>query len=116
MGRFSDHERFQQLLSVLKLTGGVSKCLYYPGMAQVPAGYDRFAGDDSRKMGFDWTDACPAYALALVSHGGYTLPNDDQEMEVLWDELGGGSTKLWSEVRDVVIRSWDWLEVHSSKA
>ena len=114
MGRFVDHDRFQQLLAVLKPTGGVAKCLYYPGMAQVPTGYDRFSGDDARKAGLEWEDACPAYALALVSHGGYTLPEDDVEMEVLWDELGGRSTKLWPEVRAVVMRSWAWLEVHAA--
>lgn len=114
MGRFTDHERFRQLLAILKPTGGVGGCLYYPGMAQVPAGYDRFSGNDAKSMGLEWDDVCPAYALALVSHRGYSLPEEDPEMEVLWDELGGGSTKLWPEVRAVVMRSWAWLDVHAS--
>ena len=110
MGRFTDHGRFQQLLAILKPTGGVSRCLHYPGMVEVPAGFDRFAGNDARKMGFEWDDVCPAYALALVSEGGYRLPEDDAEMEILWDELGGNSARLWPEVRTLVMRSWAWLE------
>ena len=112
MGRFVDQDRFKQLLAVLRPTGGVAQCLHYPGMVEVPTGYDRFAGDNARKMGLEWEDACPAYALALVSHGGYALPEDDADMEVLWDELGGGSTKRWPDVRTAVIRSWSWLDVH----
>lgn len=112
MGRFTSHDRFIELVALLMPTGGVSKCLHYPGMTPVPKGFDRFAGHDARAHGYDWADVCPAYALALVSKGGYQLPQDSAQMEVLWDELGGESTKLWSEVDDVVRRSWAWLDSH----
>lgn len=82
------------------------------GMTPIPNGYDRFAADDAHAMELDWKDVCPAYALALVSRGSYALPQDDAEMEVLWDELGGDSTQLWGEVKDVVVRAWAWLEAH----
>lgn len=111
MGRF-DSERFRELLERLRPTGGVARCLHYPGMTTIPAGFDRFASEDARQQGLAWDDVCPAYALALVSRGSYALPQDDGEMEVLWDELGGASTRLWPDVRGVVARSWAWLDAH----
>lgn len=115
MGRFT-HERFGELLAWLRLTPSVAECLHYPGMADVPAGFDRFAARDAKEHGYEWEDVCAAYALALVSKGSYVLPEDREEMEVLWDELGGGSRKLWPEVEGVVWRSWGWLDVHGQAA
>lgn len=111
MERFT-HERFSELLAWLRLTPSVGECLPYPGMAEVPAGFNRFAAADARERGYEWEDVCPAFALALVSKGSYLLPADREEMEVLWDELGGGSRKLWPEVEGVVLRAWDWLDIH----
>lgn len=116
MGRFADHDRFKELLALLRPTGGVSKCLYYPGMTPVPPGFDRYAGADARKHDYGWHDVCPAYALALVSKGSYELPRDKGEMEVLWDELGGDSTLLWPQVEPLVRRAWDWLDVHAEQS
>ena len=107
-----DVERFRALRDLLKPTGGVAECLHYPGMTPIPEGFDRFAGQDAKRAAADWNDVCPAYALALVSVGSYALPQDDAEMEVLWDELGGESGKPWPEVRDVIARSWAWLDAH----
>ena len=73
MGRF-DSERFHRLVEFLHRSGGVGKCLPYPDMTPIPAGFN--------------------------------------EMEVLWDDLSGNSTKLWPEVRDIVMRSWGWLDAH----
>lgn len=115
MGRF-DSERFRELLERLRPAGGVARCLHYPGMTSVPVGFDRFASDDARRQDFAWSDVCPAYALALVSQGSYALPQDDEEMEVLWDELGGDSTLLWPDVTGVVERSWAWLDAHHPAA
>lgn len=109
MGKFTDHARFKELLSVLRSRNHVAECLYYPGMTEVPKGYDSFANRDASAADLQWEDVCPAYALALVSHQSYRLPQDESDMEVLWDELGGNSTKLWVEVRDLVLRAWDWL-------
>jgi hypothetical protein len=111
MGRF-DSERFRELLERLRPAGGVVRCLHYPGMTPIPEGFDRFASHDTHERELAWSDVCPAYALALVSRGSYGLPQDDTEMEVLWDELGGDSTRVWTEVRDVVVRAWAWLDAH----
>jgi hypothetical protein len=111
MGRF-DAERFHKLLELLMPPGSVAKCMQYPGMTDVPPGFDQFAHNDAAQQQSEWSDVCPAYALALVSAGSYALPRDDEEMEVLWDELGGGSTKLWPDVREAVTRSWAWLDAH----
>jgi len=51
-------------------------------------------------------------ALALVTAGSYALPQHESDMEVLWDELGGSSTRLWSDVREIVKRAWAWLDAH----
>lgn len=115
MGRF-DSERFHRLLELLDPPGSVAKCLHYPGMTEVPDGFDRFAHSDAAQEQLEWSDVCPAYALALVAAGSYALPGDDEDMEVLWDELGGSSTKLWPDVRVAVIRAWAWLDAHPSQA
>lgn len=107
-----DSKRFDALLDLIRPTGSVANCLHYRDMTPVPEGFDRFAGEDARRNDADWSDVCPAYALALVSIGSYTLPQDDAEMEVLWDELGGASSKRWPEVRGAVTRSWAWLDAH----
>lgn len=114
MGRF-DTRRYTQLLSVLTPNSGVAQCMHYPGMTPIPDGYDEFAHTHAEQLDAAWSDLCPAYALALVALGSYQLPRDDAEMEVLWDELGGGSTKLWPDVRPVVERAWLWLEAHASQ-
>lgn len=111
MGRI-DSERFHRLVEFLNRSGGVGKCLPYPDMTPIPAGFNDFASKDSVAVEAEWSDVCPAYALALVSVGSYGLPQDDTDMEVLWDELGGNSTKLWPEVREIVKRSWAWLDAH----
>ena len=109
MGRF-DSERFHRLVEFLHRSGGVGKCLPYPDMTPIPAGFNDFASRDAKSVESNWADVCPAYALALISVGTYGLPQNDAEMEVLWDDLSGNSTKLWPEVRDIVIRSWGWLD------
>lgn len=111
MGRF-DSGHFHRLVDYLSRSGGVEKCLPYPGMTPVPAGFDEFANRDSQATESNWSDICPAYALALLTSGGYALPQDDADMEVLWDELSGNSTLLWPDVRDIVERGWAWLDAH----
>ena len=111
MGRF-DSERFHRLVEFLHRSGGVGKCLPYPDMTPIPAGFNDFASGDCKSVDAEWADVCPAYALALISVGTYGLPQNDAEMEVLWDDLSGNSTKLWPEVRDIVMRLWGWLDAH----
>jgi hypothetical protein len=106
--------KFAHALALLR-EGTVADCFYYPGMSEVPKGFDEFARGDAVLAGLAWEDLCPAYALALISNGSYRLPADDEEMETLWDELGGQSTLLWPDVRGVVMRSWEWLGLQSSQ-
>jgi hypothetical protein len=108
MGIHHHHERFGQLLAFLR-GENVEECLHYPGMADVPAGFNRFARADARSRGGEWGDYCPAYAFALLTHVGYALPADEDDLRVLWDELGGQSSKLWEEVEAVVADAWSWL-------
>lgn len=107
-----DPLRFQRLVDFLNQSGGVGKCLPYPDMTPIPIGFNDFAKKDFKGVEAEWSDVCPAYALGLVSVGSYDLPQDDSEMEILWDELGGNSTKLWPDVREIVMRSWAWLDAH----
>jgi hypothetical protein len=111
MGIHQHHERFAQLLAFLR-GENVEECLHYPGMADVPSGYNRYARLDCESRGGKWSDYCPAYAFALLTRGGYTMPADEESLEILWDELGGQSTKLWNEVEEVVAGAWNWLEHH----
>jgi len=112
MGLHLNHERFTQLLALFR-QGDVEQCLHYPGMAEVPQGYNRYARADCRARGADWDDYCPAYAFAVLTREGYTLPEDDESLEVLWDELGGQSSKLWPQVKEVVVDAWGWLRRHA---
>lgn len=114
MGRF-DTERYTQLLSVLMPKTGVAQCMHYPGMTPIPDGYDDFAHAHAKQFDVSWREVCPAYALALVALGSYTLPRDDAEIEVLWDELGGDSTMLWPQVSPIIERAWIWLQAHASQ-
>ena len=79
-------------------------------MTPIPAGFNDFASRDAKSVESNWADVCPAYALALISVGTYGLPQNDAEMEVLWDDLSGNSTKSWPEVRDIVMRLRGWLD------
>jgi len=105
----SNPQDFAELTQAVRLPG-VERCLPYPGMTQVPADYSAFAQADSQGQEQDWNDLCPAYALALLTHRVYRLPDDDVDMETLWNELGGESTKLWADVSSVVQRAWVWLD------
>jgi hypothetical protein len=79
-------------------------------MADVPAGYNQYARMDSRSREGNWDDYCPVYAFALLTSVGYALPDNEEDLRVLWDELGGQSTKLWEEVEEVLIDAWIWLK------
>ena len=109
MGIHKNHERFGELLAFLR-GENVEECLHYPGMADVPPGYNPYARLDSRSREGNWDDYCPVYAFALLTSVGYSLPQDEDGLRVLWDELGGQSTKVWDEVESTVVRAWEWLK------
>ena len=109
MGVIANQERFHSLTEAIA-GHAVESCLPYPGMTAIPAGYSRHAQRDAMRRDIDWDEACPAYALAAITVGSYRLPDDDQAMQVLWDELGGASSRLWPEMRPLVREGWRWLE------
>jgi hypothetical protein len=109
MGVHQDHERFGHLLAFLR-GENVEECLHYPGMADVPEGYNRYARAYVGSRGEKWDDYCPVFAFALLTSVGYALPEDEESLRVLWDELGGQSTKIWDEVEPVVVGAWRWLK------
>lgn len=113
MGVVANQERFHSLTEALA-GHAVESCLPYPGMTSLPAGYSRFAQIDAMGRDLVWEEACPAYALAAITIGAYELPKDAEAMEILWDELGGASPKLWPEVENAVQEAWRWLARHSS--
>lgn len=108
MGIIANQERFHLLTEALA-GHAVESCLPYPGMTAIPAGYSRFAQRDALRRAMDWDEACPAYALAAITMGAYSLPRDDEALEILWDELGGASSRLWPEMRPLLREGWHWL-------
>lgn len=109
MGIIANQERFHLLTEAIA-GHAVERCLPYPGMTAIPAGYSHFAQRDALRRGLEWDEACPAYALAAITVGAYALPQDDEAMETLWDELGGASRSVWPEMRPLVREGWYWLE------
>ncbi len=108
MGRIDSHA-FASLVQRLSAQESVAHCLPYPGMTPIPDGFDAFARQDAASAEMEWGDACPAYALGLITYGSYALPRDEEYLEVLWDELGGDSTQVWAQARPLVLATWAWL-------
>jgi hypothetical protein len=50
MGLNQSHERFGHLLSCLR-GENVEECLHYPGMTDVPPGYNRYARINAQSRG-----------------------------------------------------------------
>lgn len=109
-------DHFYKVVTALHSRAGVSDCLPYKGVAQVPEVLDYLAREHERTEGLAWDDVCPAYALAVITHGDYRLPRDDDPMEVLWNEVGSDSRLLWPQVRELVAEAWHWLDAVQSRA
>ncbi|PZQ20879.1 MAG: hypothetical protein DI562_21265 [Stenotrophomonas acidaminiphila] len=75
MGRIDSHA-FENLVQRLSAQEGVAHCLPYPGMTPIPDGFDAFARQDAARAEMEWGDACPAYALGLITYGSCVLPQD----------------------------------------
>ncbi len=109
-------DHFDKLVTALRTHDSVSDCLPYSGIAQVPAVLDHLAAEHEKAEGLEWDDVCPAYALAVITHGDYRLPSDDDPMQVLWNEVGGESRLVWHQVRDLVAEAWRWLDAVKSRS
>jgi len=111
-------QKFDQLVTSLRARdhAGIGDCMPYDGGAQVSHTLDHLAREHERRQGMDWDDVCPAYGLAVLTHGAYRLPSDDEPLETLWNEVGSESRLLWPEVRDLVAEAWRWLDALRSQS
>jgi len=94
----------------------VQDCLPYRGAAEVPQVLDQLAHEHEQRDGMAWEDVCPAYGLAVITHGAYRLPSDSEPLETLWNEVGSDSRLVWEEVRDLVAEAWRWLDALQSRS
>lgn len=109
MKRKFDRDRHSELVACLEQRDSVSGCLLYPGMLEVTPEFDRFAHAHFSTIDeIPWRDLCPAYALGLMTFDNYDLPEDDADLEMLWDELST-SDLSWQLARNVVLDVWIWL-------
>ncbi len=125
---FSDHEsrpaagRHDDMLASRRLAGAVDACLPFSGMTTVPAAYDRFARAHFHRSplkAVSWPDACPAYALAWLTHAAYGPDPDaagECELQLQWQDLQGLSNLQWHEARAILRDAWAWLSRHEHDA
>lgn len=104
-----------------RLAGRVRNCLPWSGMSRIPTPYERFAAEHFRSLNeredLTWTDACPAYALAYLTHTAYGPaldPSAAWELELQWDELRGTSGLDWPEALGIVREAWAYLAIRGS--
>lgn len=117
-------QQFDTVVSLLRRHGrgedipatSVQDCLPYRGAAEVPQVLDHLAHEHEQRDGMAWEDVCPAYGLAVITHGAYRLPSDSEPLETLWNEVGGESRLVWDEVRDLVAEAWLWLDALQSRS
>lgn len=113
-----DRDRHSRI--VARLTSpSVGQCLAYENMIDVPSRYDTFAREHFSigyaNTGIPWPDACPVYALVLMAHGSYRMPDNEAEIETLWQELAP-SRLAWRDVREFVADVWRELDRHPELA
>lgn len=96
----------------------VDACLPFSGMTAVPAAFERFAlahFHRSTLKALSWPDACPAYALAWLTHAAYGPeldPASEWELQLQWQDLQGVSNLNWHEARAILGEAWSWLSRH----
>lgn len=90
-------------------------------MSRIPPAYEAFAAGHFRALhserGTIWPDACPAYALAYLTHTAYGPvldPANAWELELQWDELRGASRLGWPEALTVIRAGWNFLASNST--
>lgn len=96
----------------------VADCLAYARMTDVPPSYDRFAGLDfesvrCRTPMARWSDYCPAYAFALLTHAAYAqfaIAAIDSELHSQWNELRGTSDLDWPSAMLIMRGAWRYLD------
>lgn len=108
-----DRDRHSRIVARLAEPPSVGECLVYDDMTDVPPQFDAFAKkhflDHYAASGIPWREACPVYALALMAHGSYRMPDDEGEIETLWQELAP-SPHAWDEARAIVADVWCELD------
>lgn len=93
----------------------VDSCLPYAEMTAISPAYEAFAREHFAALqlrGICWADACPAYALAWLTHAAYGPVLDDTsewELRLQWQDLQGLSNLRWREARALLRDAWAWL-------
>ncbi|MFT3807229.1 hypothetical protein [Arenimonas sp.] len=112
MNRGFDRVRHEQVVSRLVRMHSVADCLPYEDMLDVSSEFDRFARNHfSHLKGLDWHDACPAYALGLMTFGTYEMPEDADDLQALWKELCASELD-WFRAQIIMLDVWAWLNAH----
>ncbi len=114
-----DHDRHSRIVERLIQPPSVGQCLAYEDMIDVPPQFDVFAREHYSKhyatTGIPWRDVCPAYALALMAYGSYRMPENNAEIETLWEELAP-SRLGWRDAKAIVAEVWDGLDRNGGAA
>ncbi len=79
-------------------------------LMEVPGAYDQFCRSHFASVrrlhpGLTWSDACPAYAIALSAHVLVCEALDDEREQVLqsnWMQIRGFSTLSWAQARGLI--------------
>lgn len=114
MNRGFDIARHARVVSRLERQHTVADCLPYEDMLDVSPDFDRFARSHYTYLkGLEWRDACPAYALGLMTFGTYEMPEDAEDLQALWHELCASDLD-WFRAQIIVLDVWAWLNAHPS--
>lgn len=84
--------------------------LGHQSLMDVPAAYDQFCRSHFTSVrrlhpGLTWSDACPAYAIALSAHALLCEALDDGREQILqdnWVHVRGSSTLSWAQARGLI--------------
>ena len=78
-------------------------------MTAIPTGFDHWAQRHfSSVRGIQWRDACPAYALGLLTAAGYDSEEAAEELKALWEELFSSNLD-WTTARMIIHDVWRWF-------
>lgn len=115
MNRNFDQPRHARVTQRLMQVHTVADCLPYEDMMDVSPEFDRFARSHFGYLkGLQWRDACPAYALGLMTFGTYELPYDADDLRSLWQELCASELD-WFRAQIIVLDVWAWLNAHPAE-
>lgn len=110
-----DWQRHAMIIEHLLQPVPETHCLIYEDCLEVPASFDEFARNHyTRLNGVAWPDMCPVYAFGLISHGCAMQPEEESDLEMLWQSLPNTNLS-WPQARQVVADIWKWRDSLSVK-